>query len=303
MALVKIGIGEITLSQPTTFSIYTANGTLLLDQGTIVTREQLERISGIGYRRRESSRPQRPRQPVSGQIERRPLPVFGQVGADTSGGPRVAKVASNKTMRLPSLENEVEFFHLVSGSQGEKIEIALLGVIPDTALIVREIGVGASPLVPGTIYEARLFTGTRLFRFSTQLLPESARPFGCSFLANPTNLSQGLVRKHQRVKTSIQAKLHSGEYNRPAIDIVVNDISVAGAGVVATEETFEVGQSARLSLDLGNEQRSRRITIQVEIRNRSKQGDRTSYGLEFVRLTDEVRKDITDFVLDSLTTG
>jgi c-di-GMP-binding flagellar brake protein YcgR len=38
----------------------------------------------------------------------------------------------------------------------------------------------------------------------------------------------------------------------------------------------------------------------VQVRNRREEGDRVAYGLEFVRMSDEFRRDIRDFVLASL---
>jgi hypothetical protein len=44
----------------------------------------------------------------------------------------------------------------------------------------------------------------------------------------------------------------------------------------------------------------RPVTVFVEVRNREQYADQFSYGLEFVRMSDEVRRDIRDFVLESV---
>jgi hypothetical protein len=105
------------------------------------------------------------------------------------------------------------------------------------------------------------------------------------------------------VATSFVGKLHSGEYQRAVADVTVENVSSTGAGVAATEDLLTVGQSARLAMNLSIDSRARPVTVYVEVRNRRQIGDRFTYGLEFVRMTDEVRRDIKDFVLDSVASS
>jgi hypothetical protein len=59
-----------------------------------------------------------------------------------------------------------------------------------------------------------------------------------------------------------------------------------------------VGQSARLAMNLSVDSRTRPVAVVVEVRNRRQEGDRFMYGLEIVQVSDEVQRDIKDFVLE-----
>ena len=105
-----------------------------------------------------------------------------------------------------------------------------------------------------------------------------------------------------RVTTSFPAKLQSGEYQRASVDVTVSNISLIGAGGSSSVDFLTVGQSARLSMNLSVAQRVRPVEVYVEVRNRREKDGGFFYGLEFVRVSDEVRLEIKDFVLDSLAT-
>ena len=206
-----------------------------------------------------------------------------------------------RTAASPNLGQTVEFFGLTPQNGQGDLRLELIGVVPDKALIVRPLGGDAgTALTLGKPYDGRLFTGSRLYKFSTELISETAGPFGCVFLKYPDTLAHAPVRKHQRVATAFPGKLMSGEYQRPIAEVVVENISSTGAGVAADENLLMVGQNARLFMYLTIDCKIRPVTVFVEVRNRRQDGDKFRYGLEFVRVPDEVRREIKDFVLDRL---
>jgi hypothetical protein len=303
--LIKISSGDIGLDKPTDFAVYSIDGKLLLQKGHVITSEGLlERLYRLGHRegpvpgtragsRSTASRPQAPTHEENNQL------LFGttHLPENHSAG---NLLLPSKNPVLPDLSQKVEFFHLTPEGGKEPLRVELTGVIVGIALIVRCTGTPLPVLEAGVIYEARLFTGSRLFKFNTHLLPDSAAPFGCYFLHFPETVAQATVRKHHRVATSFGGKLHSGEYQRPVADVVVENVSSTGAGVAAKEDLLIVGQSARLTMNLAIDSRVRPVSVFVEVRNRRQEGERFTYGLEFVRMPDEVRRDIKDFVLDSM---
>jgi hypothetical protein len=303
--LIKISSGDIGLDKPTDFAVYSIDGKLLLQKGHVITSEGLlERLYRLGHRegpaaatragsRNAAGRTQTPTQEESNQL------LFGtaHLPENHSTG---HMLLPNKSPVLPDLAQKVEFFHLTPEGGKEPLRVELTGVITGTALIVRCTGNPLPVLEAGVTYEARLFTGSRLFKFNTQLLPDSAAPFGCYFLHFPETVAQATVRKHHRVATSFGGKLHSGEYQRPVADVVVENVSSTGAGVSTKEDLLLVGQNARLTMNLTIENRVRPVSVFVEVRNRRPEGDSFKYGVEFVRMPDEVRRDIKDFVLDSM---
>ncbi|MEA9684869.1 PilZ domain-containing protein, partial [Clostridioides difficile] len=94
----------------------------------------------------------------------------------------------------------------------------------------------------------------------------------CYFLRYPEAVAQALVRKQQRVTTAFSGELSSGEYQRAAVDVVVENVSATGAGVSAKEDFLLVGKVARLRVNLAIEHRVRPITVFVEVRNRRQDG-------------------------------
>ncbi|SAL33329.1 PilZ domain protein [Caballeronia udeis] len=303
----KITRRDIALDRETDFPIYSLDGQLLLQKGQIVSSESLlERLYRLGHRQDDAplnkSTSGLAAKPPDHKTNTQAQRLFGTAGVRDISTQTALPVAEKPAV-LPDLQQKIEFFQLTPVGVAEAVPVELVGVIQDKAVIVRSLGEEAAlTLVADTRYEARLFTGARLFKFSTQLLLDVAGPFGCFYLEYPASVAQAAVRKHQRVTTSFRGKLQSGEYNRPTVDVTVNNISSIGAGVSATEDFLLVGQSARLSMNLEFDHRVRPVMALVEVRNRREEADGISYGLEFVRIPEEVRREIKDFVLHIVAT-
>lgn len=307
--LIKLSSGDIGLGKPTNFAVYSGDGKLLLRKGHVVdSRGLLERLYRWGHREREeaadatrtgSRTTMKPA--AAGNTEPSKL-LFSTANLSerqTGESPNVSK----KTRSLPNLRQNVEFFHLTREGSADVFSMELTGVIPDEALIARHTGHDAPELTTGMVYEARLFAGSRVFKFSTRLLSDSFGPLGCHFLQYPEVVSQALVRRHHRVPTSISGRLQTNEYQRPATNVLVENMSSIGAGISAGEDFLTVGQSALLTMNLSIENRTRHVSVPVEVRNRRQEGERFKYGLELVQVSDEVRRDIKDFVLESVAVG
>jgi hypothetical protein len=303
--LIKVRAGDVTLGRPTDFAIYSAEGQLLLREGQVITSESLlDRLYLLGHREGQvaAGKPS-PR----ATVEARPTLTEerNQLLLGTSHPPEHSLTARpllpGQSASLPSLGKMVEFFNLTPAGGEEALCVELIGVVSDQALIVRHLVDEDEPtLTAGVVYDAQLFTGSRLFKFTTRLLHESVGPVDCRFLQYPESVSQASVRKHQRVPTSIPGRLLSGEYQRPAANVTVDDVSAIGVKVSAREDLLTVGQSAQLSMNLSLDSHLRPVTVVVEVRNRQQHGEQFSYGLEFVRISEEVRRDIKDFVLESM---
>jgi hypothetical protein len=303
--LIKVHAGDVALGRPTDFAIYSSEGQLLLREGQVITSQNLlDRLYRLGHREATAAVGDRA---TRATVEARPVCAeqSNQLLIGTARPPDSSLTAQpmlpGKAASLPNLRKTVEFFNLTAAGEKEALGFELIGVVPDHALIVRHlVGGDASTLAEDVMYEARLFTGSRLFRFATRLLRESTCPFDCRFLQYPESVSQASVRKHQRVLTSLPGKLLSGEYQRPVANVTVDDVSATGAKVSVREDMLMVGQSAQLSMNLSLDFHVRPVTVFVEVRNREQYADQFSYGLEFVRMSDEVRRDIRDFVLESV---
>ena len=302
--LIKLSSGDIGIGRPTDFAIYSSGGKLLLQMGHVIDSEELlARLYLIGHREGAAASAMagiRPaNEPTPADDRNRNQLLFSTVHLDANQTGEIS-IASRKGLSLPNLRQRVEFFHLSFEGGTDVLRMELAGVIPDEALIARHTGKDAPPLATGMIYEARLFTGSRVFKFDTRLLPESSGPLGCHFLKYPEVVSQSIVRRHHRVPVSIVGKLHTSEYQRPPVDVLVENMSSIGAGISAGEDVLSVGQSARLAMKFSIDSRTRLVAVVVEVRNRRQEGNRFRFGLEFVQMTDEIRRDIKDFVLERI---
>lgn len=295
MNLTRIRPGDIALGSPAGFSIYSVHGKLLLKSGHVIASQSLlDQALRSGYR--DSSNADHDHESADLQV---PLLFCRSAGGMKAGEPAFVETMSPAV--LPNLAQRVEFFQLSLDDSPEKLGVNLLGVVPEKALLVgRAPEGGTTNLVAGTIYEATMFTGTRLFRFQTQLLPETTAPFDCWFLEYPKGIAHAPVRRHWRVATSLPAKLQSGEYESPAADVVVENISVTGAGVWADQNFLIVGQRVTLAMNLRVDQRVRKVTVYATVRNQRAESNRVHYGLEFVRIGDEIRRNLKDFVLEQM---
>lgn len=295
MNLTRIRPGDIALGDPAGFSIYSVHGKLLLKSGHVIgSQSLLEQALRSGYRdSTEAADSDEPATRDSQLLFSRSEAKVASAGSEP--------VEWTSPAALPNLAQRVEFFQLSLEDSNEKLGVNLLGVVPEKALLVgRTPDGGTTNLVPSTVYDATMFAGTRLFRFQTQLLPDSSAPFDCWFLEYPKGIAQAPVRRHWRVATSLPAKLQSGEYESPVADVVVVNISVTGAGVTAPQNFLVVGQHVSLAMNLRVDQRTRPVTVYATVRNRRTDSSRVHYGLEFVRTADEVRRNLKDFVLEQM---
>lgn len=298
--LTKLLTGEIAVGKPTDFAVYNCDGKLLLQQGHLIDSEGLlQRLYRMGFRDdstgEATSRTPSHKESVPADVKQL---LFSAVKLDSSQ--TESSTTSRKSPSLPNFRQQVEFFHLMSEGAPDAIRMELAGVVPDEALIARHTKQDAPALATGMVYEARLFCGSRVFKFATRLLPESYGPLGCQFLEYPEVISQAIVRRHHRVLTSFIGKLQTNEYQRPPTNVMVENMSSIGFGISVEEDFLTVGQSARLTMNLPTENRMRPVVVVVEVRNRRQEGDHFKYGLEIVNAAEEVKRDIKDYVLETV---
>ncbi|HEY1607728.1 MAG TPA: PilZ domain-containing protein [Paraburkholderia sp.] len=304
--LIKLSPGDIELGRQTDFAVYSGEGKLLLRKGLVVDSDWLfERLFRLGHREDTSANKQAGTgnhampEPLAADNPDGNQPDFGAPKADYSQTSESA-IASRKSPSLPNLRQKVEFFHLTHDGGTDALRMELTGIIPDEAIIVRHTSQHAPALATGMVYEARLFTGARIFKFATRLLSDGTGPLGCKFLEYPQVVSHAIVRRHQRVPTSIMGKLRTNEFQRPPTDVMIENVSAIGVGITASEDCLAVGQNARLAMDLPIDGRTRHVVVVVEVRNRRQEDDRFMYGLEILQGPNDAQRDIKDFVVECL---
>lgn len=303
MSLVKLQPGEISPDSPIPFAIYTADGMLLLQEGQIATMGSLfNRLHDLGFRKGSGKERGAFRRQASSSQEGNTEILIGSTQTPGAASSASTPEKEGESIALPNLTRQVEFFRLTRAGDTEAIQVELVGIVHEKAIIVKS----ASPtenilLEPHHDYDAKLFIGCHLSSFSTRLTQDGVGPFGCFYLTYPENLAQSTIRKYRRVTTSFPARLQSGEYQRAATDVTVCNVSLTGAGVSSDVDFLTVGQNARLTMNLTINHRARPVAVYVAVQNRREKDGTFFYGLEFVRISDEVRHEIKDFVLERLS--
>jgi hypothetical protein len=176
--LIKLSSGDIGLDRPIDFAVYSIDGKLLLQKGHVIDSEGLlERLYRLGHREgpavttRAGVRPSSKTLTSGGSADERSQLLFGTVHVPDTPHAPVNPFLNNKNAALPNLGQKVEFFHLVPEGRSEPLRVDLTGVIAREALIVRCLNDSAAVLKSNVTYEARLFTGSKMFKFTTRLLP------------------------------------------------------------------------------------------------------------------------------------
>ncbi|WP_322105581.1 PilZ domain-containing protein [Paraburkholderia sp. J41] len=291
MSLIKLQPGDIESDSPIPFPIYAADGKLLLQEGQVVATESLlGRLYDLGHRRIMDTLDANGHALTGTALAPQPSPM------SIEAGPNGAAIS------LPDLARRVDFFHLTPAGGSGTIPVELVGVVREKAIIVKGINQDAELcLDPFNDYDAKLLAGCHLSSFQTRLTDGGVAPFGCFFLTYPENLAHSTVRRYRRVMTSVPAKVQSGDYLRAAVDVTVSNMSLVGAGLASDIDCLAVGQTARLAMNLAIGSQLRPVLVSVEVRNRRERDVGFFYGIEFVRMSEDVRHDIKDFVFERLS--
>lgn len=99
----------------------------------------------------------------------------------------------------------------------------------------------------GTVCLVRYEGPSKLFGFETMILKVSQYPGPLIYLKYPQIIKEMSLRRHKRIKTSIQAWI----YNVVGNQAVILDISEGGC-LLSSETYYDVGSSFYISFDLPN---------------------------------------------------
>lgn len=290
MSLIKLQPGDIESDSPIPFPIYAADGKLLLQEGQIVATESLlSRLYDMGHRRAPEAL-----EGVDGLLPSNAAPNTMLSVAEAA--------KANSAISLPDLARRVDFFHLTPAGGTGTIHVELVGVVRDETIIVKGTRRDTElRLDPFNDYDAKLLAGCHLSSFSTRLTDDGVGPFGCYFLTYPEDLAHSTVRRYRRVVTAVPARLQSADYLRAAVDVIVSNMSLVGAGISSDVDCLAVGETARLVMNLPIGNHVRPVLVSIEVRNRRERDVGFFYGIEFARMSEDVRHDIKDFVFERLS--
>jgi len=182
-------------------------------------------------------------------------------------------------------DHEERYYVRVIGYLAGKSILATAPVLDGKLMLLRE----------GQQFTVRLISGNSVQAFVASLLKKTTAPYPYIHLSYPETLESKTIRKAQRINTRIIASVQNLEPGKESVktkSAVLNDLSSAGALIMAAAELGEVGDMLSISVKLTVAETDEYLNISGIIRRRLdkiENDENNRYGLEF-QIADEKEK-------------
>ena len=131
----------------------------------------------------------------------------------------------------------------------------------------------------GTPWVVRYVFGGKAFGFKTEVLRTQFEPVPLVFLSFPASIEVQSIRRHERVKTLLLARMKSSQGET---DCTIDDLSPGGCRVRCAQQ---LSPEERVSLSFTLPNGSEITGMEAEVRNVIKMGDLFSSGVMFTEDT------------------
>ena len=210
---------------------------------------------------------------------------------------------------------------------GDAIQVQLMAEQNETRYMVRVIGYqpGVSLLIgtprangnillmrEGQLMTVRLLTGNAVYGFESRVLRACSSPFPYLHVAYPKEFASTVVRKAQRASTHVIASVENPERSggtKEPVPVVIGDLSVAGASLLAPAPFGEVGDviMIRTKLTVGGIERYLSLAAMIRgVRVREEAGSdsaRYRHGVEFQLLGPDDQLVLHGYVYEQIALG
>lgn len=134
----------------------------------------------------------------------------------------------------------------------------------------------------GESYHISGFTGKFNFTFTSKAIKVDHRQFN-ALVSHPASAAAHFVRKNLRAELMLPATILSAGSKNPA-PVVVNNLSIAGAGIDSSEPLGEIGDEVTLLLQVKFEKKKEDLKLASVIRHITETGDANKLrtGLDFM---------------------
>ena len=190
----------------------------------------------------------------------------------------------------------------------------VIGYLPGVSLLIgtpRNNG-STMQIREGQPLTLRLLTGNTVYGFESRVLRVCNLPFAYLHVAYPKEFASVVVRKAQRASTNIIASVdntdRAGDTKEPA-SVVISDLSVAGASLLAPQPVGQVGDAIliRTKLQVGGMERYLALAAIIRgIRPQEEQGAngmRHRHGIEFQMLDPDDQLVLHGYVYEQIALG
>ncbi|WP_109483374.1 PilZ domain-containing protein [Paraburkholderia sp. C35] len=292
MPLVPLSQREVTIGVPLPFSVYTAEGKLLMGRGHIVhSAVQCERLFALGPFRHLF--PGERRDDIKAD-DAAPAPAA-----------RARRGHDDQTLVGPfptSGCTPEDFVITLANGPAVSSRTRYVGTLDDVSLLLAGEGVDPA-FVPGETVEGQFIAGRYRHAFESEVLGRHTAPFDVLYLRYPKEVRSRALRRHVRVGIDVTARLSRNDLPMAGTEVRAVDLSAAGVGLLvnANANSIAPGEHFKLSLPLARAGRVRTAPLNCIARNRRTKGGETLVGAEFGDTSGDVRALVNDYVLDVLT--
>ncbi|MBN3751959.1 flagellar brake protein [Paraburkholderia sp. Tr-20389] len=292
MPLVPLSQREVTIGVPLPFSVYTADGKLLMGRGHIVqSAEQCERLFALG--------PFRHLLPG----ERRSDTLPAQEDGAAAPAARTRRDHDEQTFVGPFPQagcTPEDFVITLASGPAISSRTRFVGVLDDVSLLLAGKDVDPA-FAPGEAVEGQFIAGRYRHAFESEVIGRHATPFDVLYLRYPTEVRSRALRRHVRIGIDVTAHLSRNDRPMAGTEVRAVDLSAAGVGLLVNSNSLAPGEHFKLSLPLSRAGRVRTAPLNCIARNRRTKGGETLVGAEFGNTSGDVRALVKDYVMDVLT--
>jgi c-di-GMP-binding flagellar brake protein YcgR len=199
---------------------------------------------------------------------------------------------------------------------GDKSEtrhmVRVIGCLPGTSLLISTPRAGGQALLvrEGHALTVRLLAGNAVFGFESKVLRVCVAPFAYLHVAYPKEFASSVVRKAQRAATHLIASVDNDnrtDGGSEPFPMVISDLSVAGASLVAAAPIGAVGDALMIRTKLVVGGIERYLSIAAVIRGvREREGEaaaRFRHGVEFQMLDPADQLVLHGYVYEQIALG
>jgi hypothetical protein len=269
--------GQIVVGKPLPFSIFTADGKLLLAQGRMVESDRLRDMLLRNGRYCETEGADTRSVRAQAAPEEEPAGESPLDKLQRQHDPRAD--AHHYTLSIARNETDKAFGVQILGVQGRCI-IVTAPVHPDGSL---------AAILAGQMWLCRTFQLQSAFRFMAVASKVAFEPFPHVYLQLKKEVEHRRVRGAPRAKVAVRAQLHTPD----PVPCLISNLSTSGACIaLEASTTLAKGQQVRLSATLGLLQSKFGLTLDAAVMNvfgasDSRNPEVAFYGVQFSEPTEK----------------
>jgi hypothetical protein len=282
---------EIILGQPLLWSVYDADGNLLLKSGFVIERQsQIEALASNGFFRDAR---------LDGSERDRNGAAGGAAPESAPETPKEALVAMDDVRWRIG-----ESLYLQPHDNASlRYTVHLIGFVKNKTVMVTAPALDGkfAFIRDGQTFVARSFSGKNAYAFAVAAVKSVHSPFPYLHLSYPQQVQATAIRKGSRAAVKIISSVSLGEPARTIATVLI-DLSVAGTSGIAKQPFGAKGEQGQIKFKLRVAEHTAFLNLKTTLRSvtLSDGGDSYNHGFEFIDVPLDERMILSAFVHQAL---